>query len=82
MPYISIGDARTAPSLQAQNLGFYYSSMTLQPHISNTYCLSSFHIRNIGKIRKVTHAFVTFHLDIGNVLLDSLPSKQISRNAS
>ena len=33
VPYISIGDARIAPSLKARNLGVIFdSSMTLQPH--------------------------------------------------
>jgi len=89
VPYISIGDARIAPSLKARNLGVIFdSSMTLQPHINNIVRLSSYHIRNIGKIRKyldksatekVIHAFVTSRLDNGNALLYSLPNNQISR---
>ena len=79
VPYISIGDAQIAPSLQARNLGVIFdSSMTLQPHINNIVRLSSYHIRNIGKIRKyldksatekVIHAFVTSRLDNSNALV-------------
>ena len=62
--------------------------MTLKPHISNIVRVSSFHIRNISRIRKylnqsaaeqIIHAFVTSRLDNGNALLYGLPQNQISR---
>ena len=55
--------------------------MTLKPHISNIVRVSSFHIRNISRIRKylnqsaaeqIIHAFVTSRLDNGNALLSRL----------
>ena len=57
--------------------------MTLKPHISNIVRVSSFHIRNISRIRKylnqIIHTFVTSRLDNGNALLYGLPQNQISR---
>ena len=62
--------------------------MTLKPHISNIVRVSSFHIRNISRIRKylnqsaaeqIIHAFVTSRLDNGNALFYGLPQNQISR---
>ena len=53
--------------------------MKLQPNINNIICLSSFHIRNIGKICKffnVINAFVTSRLDNDNALLYSLPNNR------
>ena len=64
------------------------STMTLKPHISNIVRVSSFHIRNISRIRKylnqsaaeqIIHAFVTSRLDNGNALFYGLPQNQISR---
>ena len=62
--------------------------MTLKPHITNIVRVSSFHIRNISRIRKylnqsaaeqIIHAFVTSQLDNGNALLYGLSQNQISR---
>ena len=62
--------------------------MTLKPHVSNIVRSSTFHIRNIGKIRKylnrnateqLIHAFITSRLDNGNSLLFGLPANQLSR---
>ena len=56
--------------------------------ISNIVRVSSFHIRNISRIRKylnqsaaeqIIHAFVTSRLDNGNALFYGLPQNQISR---
>ena len=53
LPFITIGDSQITPSSQARNLGVIFDlTMTLKPHISNIVCVSSFHIRNIGRIRK------------------------------
>ena len=86
---ITIGDSQITPSSQARNVGVIFdSTMTLKPHISNIVRVSSFHIRNISRIRKylnqsaaeqIIHAFVTSRLDNGNALFYGLPQNQISR---
>ena len=62
--------------------------MTMKPHISSVIRSCSFHIRNIGKIRKflnrnateqVIHALITSRLDNSNSLLYGLPQCEISR---
>ena len=53
LPFITIGDSLITPSSQARNLGVIFdSTMTLKPHISNIVRVSSFYIRNVGRIRK------------------------------
>ena len=61
--------------------------MSLKNHVSNVVRSASFHIRNIGRIRKyldphateqVVHSFVTSRLDMGNSLLFGLPQDQIN----
>ena len=89
LPFITIGDSQITTSSQARNLGVIFdSTMTLKPHISNIVRVSSFHIRNISRIRKylnqsaaeqIIHAFVTSRLDNGNALFYGLPQNQISR---
>ena len=89
LPFITIGDSQITPSSQARNLGVIFdSTMSLKPHISNIVRVSSFHIRNISRIRKylnqsaaeqIIHAFVTSRLDNGNALFYGLPQNQISR---
>ena len=90
IPHIKIGDSEIAPVNQVRNLGTIFdSSMSLVPHVSNIVRSStSFHIRNIGKIRKylnshaaeqIIHSVVTSRLDMGNSLLFGLPQTQISR---
>ena len=95
LPFITIGDSQITPpppSSQARNLGIiiFDSTMTLKPHISNIVRVSSFHIRNISRIRKylnqsaaehIIHAFVTSRLDNGNDLFYGLPQNQISSSA-
>ena len=78
LPFITIGDSQITPSSQAQNLGVIFdSTMTLNLIISNIVRVSSFHIRNISRIRKYLnqsaaeqitciHALVTSRLDNGN----------------
>jgi len=62
--------------------------MSLNHHISSIVKTSSFHLRNIGLIRKyltkdateqLVHAYVTSRLDMGNSLLYGLPDSQINR---
>ena len=62
--------------------------MSLKNHVSNVVRSASFHIRNIGRIRKyldphateqIVHSFVTSRLDMGNSLLFGLPQDQINR---
>ena len=83
LQFITIGDSQITPSSQARNLGVIFdSTMTLKPHISNIVRVSSFHIRNIGRIRKSAaeqiYAFVTSRLDNRSALLYGLPQNQIS----
>ena len=61
---------------------------SLKPHISHIVRVSSFHIRNIDRIRKylnqsaaeqIIHVFVTSRFDNGNALLYGLPQNQICR---
>ena len=89
LPFITIGDSQITPSSQARNLGVIFDlTMTLKPHISNIVRISSFHIRNISRIRKylnqsaaeqIIHAFVKSRLDNWNALFYGLPQNQISR---
>ena len=89
LPFITIGDSQITPSSQARNLGVIFDpTMTLKPLISNIVRVSSFHIRNISRIRiylnqsaaeQIIHAFVTSRLDNGNALLYGLLQNQISR---
>ena len=54
LPFITIGVSQITPSSQARNLGVIFdSTITLKPHISNIVRVSSFHIRNISRIRKL-----------------------------
>ena len=85
LPFITIGDSQITPSSQARNLGVIFdATMTLKPYISNIVRVSSFHIRNISRIRKylnqsaaeqIIHAFVTSRLDNGNALFVWSPAE-------
>ena len=64
--------------------------MTPNRHISEIRKSSSFHLRNMGLIRKyltndateqLLHAFVTSRPDMGNSLLYGLPALQIKRRS-
>ena len=89
VPFIQIGDSHISPVDRARNLGvIFYASMSFKSHISYIIRSASFHIRNIGKIRKylnrssteqLVHAFVTSRLDMGNSLLFGLPQEQLAR---
>ena len=89
VPHITIGDSDITPAACARNLGVIFdTSMSLSSHISNIVRSSSFHLRNIGRIRKylnphateqIVHSFITSRLDMGNSLLFGLPQNQIAR---
>ena len=81
VPHITIGDSDISLAASARNLGVIFdSSMSLKNHVSNVVRSASFHIRNIGRIRKyldphateqIVHSFVTSRLDMGNSLLSA-----------
>ena len=89
IPYIKIGNSKICPALHAKSLGNVFdSSMIMKPHISGIIRSSSFHIRNIGKIRRflnrdtteqIVHSFITSRLDNGNSLLYGLSQCQLYR---
>ena len=89
IPHFRIGNSSIVPASKVRNLGAYFDmDMTLNHHISEICKSSSFHLRNIGLIRKyltndateqLVHAFVTSRLDMGNSLLYGLPALQIKR---
>ena len=89
VPYITIGDSDIIPAAKARNQGAIFdSTMCLNAHVSNIVRCASFHIRNIGRIRKyldpkatenIMHSFVTSRLDMGNSLLTGLPENQVGR---
>ena len=69
IPHFRIGNSSIVPASKVRNLGAYFDmDMTLNRHISEICKSSSFHLRNIGLIRKYltndateqfVHAFVT-----------------------
>jgi hypothetical protein len=87
--HIKIGDSSVQTVQKVRNLGVMLdSSMTLEAHVSSIVKSSSYHIRNLGHIRKyltteateqLVHAFITSRLDMGNSLLFGLPQEQIKR---
>ena len=89
VPHITIGDSNITPVSHVRNLGCSFDSpMSLNVHISSIVRSASFHIRNIGRIRKylnprateqILHSFVTSRLDMCNSLLFGLPQDQIAR---
>ena len=89
IPYFRNGNSSIVPASKIRNLGAYFDSdMTTNHHISEICKSSSFHLRNMGLIRKyltndateqLLHAFVTSRLDMGNSLLYGLPDLQIKR---
>ncbi len=86
---LRIGNSLISASSKVRNFGVIFDSdMSLNDHISAISKSSSFHLRNIGLIRKylnrnateqLVHAFVTSRLDMGNSLLYGLPDAQIKR---
>ena len=89
IPHINIGDSEVTAVTKARNLGVIFdSSMTLNSHISSIARSTTFHIRNIGKVRKyltqkateqIVHSVVVSRLDMCNSLLYGLPNTQIER---
>ena len=86
---VQIGDSLVQPVQKVRNLGVMMdSSLTLHSHVSSIVKSSSYHIRNLGRIRKyltpkateqLVHAFITSRLDMGNALLFGLPQQEIKR---
>ena len=77
LPFITIGDSQIIPSSQARNMGVIFdSTMT---HISNIVRVSSFHIKNISRIRKYLNQSAA---DNGNALFYGLPQNQIIISSS
>ena len=84
-----IGESFVPSSTQARNLGVIFdATMTLKPHISSVIRMASFHLRNVGKLRKylnraateqIIHSFITSRLDTANSILYGLPCEQINR---
>ena len=83
----TIGDSYISPATKARNLGIILDSSTSST-VSSIVRSASFHIRNIGRIRKylnpcaaeqIVHSFVTSRLNMGNSLLFGLPQDQIAR---
>ena len=87
--HVRIGESTISSVPQARNLGAIFDSlMTMKPHISNVVRSSSFHLRNISRIRKylsrdateqIIHSFITSRLDNNNALLYGLPANQLYR---
>ena len=88
IPFIKIGNNEIPPVSQVRNLGVIFdSSMSFKPHISSIVRSSSFHLRNISRLRnylnysateQLLHAMVTSRLDNGNALLYGLPKKTLA----
>ena len=86
---LKIGNEHIKPSETIRNLGaFFDSHMTMLSHINNVTKTVTFHLRNIGRIRKyidqttchhAARSLILSRLDYCNGLLSSLPSTYITR---
>ena len=86
---LSIGNENIQPVKTVRNLGaFFDSQMTMSSHITNVSKTVTFHLRNIGRIRKyidqptcqhAVRSLILSRLDYCNGLLSSLPSTYIIR---
>jgi hypothetical protein len=86
---LSVGNDIIKPSKTIRNLGaFFDSQMTMSSHIINVSKTVTFHLRNIGRIRKyidkstchhAVRSLILSRLDYCNGLLSSLPSTYIIR---
>ena len=89
VPHFRVGDSDIPPVDQVCNLGVLMDNkMSMESHINATIKSCSYHIRNLGKIRKylnqqateqLVHAFISSRLDMGNALLYGLPNNLIRR---
>ena len=86
---VNVGDSQIVPSVKVRNLGVIFDqSLTFDDHISAIYQSVHFHIRNIGKVRKLLsfdacatliHALISSCLDYCNSILYNLPDTRIGR---
>lgn len=86
---LSIGSANIEPSKTIRNLGaFFDSEMTMLSHVTNVSKTVTFHLRNIGRIRKyidqptchhAVRSLILSRLDYCNGLLSLIPSTYMIR---
>ena len=86
---VSVGDMQVSPSSKVRNLGVVFDQyLTFHDYISGICKSTHFHLRGIGRIRKLLtfdataqliHALITSHLDFCDSILYNLPNKQIER---
>ena len=86
---LKIGNEHIKPSETIRNLGaFFDSHMAMSSHINNVTKTFTFHLRNIGRIRKyidqttchhAARSLILSRLDYCNGLLSSLPSTYMTR---
>ena len=86
---VNVGDSQIVPSVKVRNLGVILDqSLTFDDHISAICQSVHFHIRSIGKVRKLLtfdacasliHALIGSRLDYCNSILYNLPDSKISR---
>ena len=86
---IFVATTEVTPAHTARNIGVTFDDeMSMSSHISNVCKAATFHLRNIGAIRKyitreacikLMHAFVTSRVDYCNALFFGLPMYQINR---
>ena len=86
---VNVGDSQIVPSVKVRNLRVILDqSLTFDDHISAICQSVHFHIRSIGKVRKLLsfdvcssliHALIGSRLDYCNSILYNLPDSKISR---
>jgi hypothetical protein len=89
IPDLHIYDSNIHHSSIVRNLGVMFDpTLSLKDHISHMCKSINYHLRNIGKIRKLltteathkaVHALISSRLDYANSILYGLPSKQLAR---
>ena len=83
------GNTAVTPALSVRNLGVIFdNTLSMKKHV-DTVCKSvSFHLRNIGKVRKyisqtaaelLVHSLVSSRIDYSNSLLFGIPDNQVKR---
>ena len=86
---LQVGSDLIETSKTARNIGVIFDSeMKLETHVKNVAKNASYHIRNIGRIRKfltkeaaeiLVHAFISSRLDYCNALLYGIPITTLSK---
>ena len=92
LPGVTVSESLIAPSTADRELGAVFdihdTYMTMAPHVNALSQSARYHIRNIGKIRrlvdrdsceKIVHAFVTSRLDLNNAMLADLPGDTVAK---